>query len=121
MAVHFFPFQLNIEGTTAFVEIFLNLAGGESVDLTEEVYSADISVFQSMDFGPTRTTDVPYNDLIPSSASLPLPLSAADDSKPTEKTSPDAFPSPLTLPNSNSVSKVRAGTLCSCTYMYAMK
>ena len=54
MAVHFVsPSRLKIEGTTAFVEIFLNLAGGEIVDLTEEVYIADISVFQSMDFGPS--------------------------------------------------------------------
>ena len=65
MAVHLLPFQLKIEGTTAFEEIFLKLAEGESVDLTEEVYSADTSVFHSMDFGPTRTTDVPSNNPIP--------------------------------------------------------
>ena len=103
-------FVKNILSTMAPTEI-CKLAGGESVDLNGEVYSADISIFQSMDFGPTRTTDVPSNNPNPPSASLPLPLSAADDNKPTKKTSVDALPSPLTLPNSNSVNKIRANAL----------
>ena len=98
-----FPFQLKLEGTTAYVEVLLKLAGGKSVDLTEEVYSADVSVFQSMDFGPSKITDVPYNESIPS-ANLPLPLSIPSDTKPSEETSSAALPSPLTLPTSDIVS-----------------
>ena len=99
------PFQLKLEGTVAFVEIFLKLSGGKSVDLTEEVYSADVSVFQSMDFGPSQVINVPSNEAVPPSATLPIPLPlSTGDGKPSEKASPDALPSPLTLPNSNSVS-----------------
>ena len=102
-------FQLKVEGTVAFVEILLNLPGGKSVDLTEEIYSADVSVIKSMDFGPSQTTDVPSSEPVPPSASLPLPLSTTGDSKPIEKASPDTLPSPLTLPNSNSVSMLWGG------------
>ena len=108
------PFQLKLEGSVAFVEIFLKLSGGKSVDLTEEVYSADVSVFQSMDFGPSQTMDAPSATL-----PLPLPLSTAGDSKPSEKASLDALPSPLTLPNSNSVSMLGVFFIfynnCTCT------
>ena len=99
------PFQLKVEGTVAFVEVLLKLAGGECVDLTEEVYSADVSVIKSMDFGPSQMMGIPSREpLPPSSVALPLPLSATGDGKHAEKTSADALPSPLTLPSSNSVS-----------------
>ena len=93
-----------MEGTVAFVEILLKLAGGESVDLTEEVYSADVSVIKSMDFGPSQLTGIPSSEPLPPSAALALPLSTTGNGKHTEKTSIDALPSPLTLPSSNSVS-----------------
>ena len=93
-----------MEGTVAFVEVLLTLAGGESVDLTEEVYSADVSVIKSMDFGSSQMMGFPSGEPLPSFAALPLPLSTAGDGKHTEKVSTDALPSPLTLPSSNSVS-----------------
>ena len=86
----------------AFVEILLRLPGGRSVDLTDEIYSADVSVIKSMDFGPSQMTeDLPSSQPV---HPFPLLLSTAGDSKPTEKASPEALPSPLTLPNSDSVS-----------------
>ena len=93
-----------MEGTVAFVEILLILARGESVDLTEEVYSADVSVIKSMDFGSSQMTGFPSGEPLPPFAALPLPLSATGDGKHTKKISTDALPSPLTLPSSNSVS-----------------
>ena len=60
------PFQLKVEGTVAFVEVLLTLAGGESVDLTEEVYSADVSVIKSMDFGSSQVTGFPSGEPLPS-------------------------------------------------------
>ena len=120
------PFQLKLEGTVAFVEIFLKLSGGKSVDLTEEVYSADVSVFQSMDFGPLQMmhVDILSNEPVPPSVALPLPLppSTADDGKLSEKASLDALPSPLTLPNSNSVSMPGFFYIytCACTIIMYM-
>ena len=98
------PFQLKVEGTVAFVEVLLTLAGGESVDLTEEVYSADVSVIKSMDFGSSQMMGFPSGEPLPPFAALPLPLLATGDGKHAEKISTDALPSPLTLPGSNSVS-----------------
>ena len=81
-----------MDGTTAYVEVYLKLPGGKSVDLTEEVYSADVTHFQSMDFGPTRMK-ISSDPLPPS---LPLPNSS--DIRPTEKkVSSDPLPSPLPL------------------------
>ena len=94
--------QLKVEGTTAYVEVLLKLAGGKSVDLTEEVYSADVSVFQSMDFGSSTTrSDVPSGHPLPPPL---LPVPTADDSKLPRKVSLDTIPSPLTLLTSDNVS-----------------
>ena len=103
------PFQVRLEGTTVYVELFLKLPGGESVDLTEEVYSADVTHFKSMDFGASMRTK--KSTVVPSTTPIDAKPARTSADTASEAGSTDTvlssscpLPSPLPLSVSDTVS-----------------
>lgn len=98
-------FQIKVEGSTASVELILKVKG-RSVDLTEEVYSADVTHFQSMDFGPSAKK-LSSNSLPPLTTAAALPLTNSSGNVKCGdkiKVALESLPSPIPLPVSDSVS-----------------
>lgn len=98
--------QLKVVGTTAYIELILKLPGGKSIDLTDEVYNADVTYFQSMEFGTSTkkvsATSKSHPPPVSNSNALPLPTPSVVGS--AGKVSLDSPLSPLTLSVSDNVS-----------------
>ena len=104
-ALSFFT-QLKVDGTSAYVELILKLPEGKSIDLTNEVYNADVMYIQSMEFvqstkkGSTTSKSLPPPPDSNNDLTLPIPSAVGS----TEKISLDTPLSPLTLFVSDNVS-----------------